>query len=465
MLDGPVGLVFFSLFALINATTILKLKKPHQIFLAASIVSAPWQGGVWLGSLSLDLRLTYIFMFAAIATMGQKKVKWPKKHKITFMITVPVFLMFGWATVSALQAYNMNIALGGIIILIFNFLYMTTIIKAMQGYEDFDWIIKSLCLGLLYPCIIALIQYKFRFFHIGFIDGKFTTFMFWRTRSLFLHANQFGMYQLILLPIIFRQIMIALQRKDKNMMRLMSGLFFLSMFTLYTTGNRGSWVGFAFGMITVFGIDLFRRGNKKTKKILTRVLSGILVVLVIASAKYGQRIIDRFEGRGQISAEKQAEHRKDLDVDAYRVLAQYPMTGVGIRNFQYYATIIFTHNLYLLIPSEIGYPGLVFFLWFILGFLIQGRKAMKHDFYLISNMGSGLLATLFGLLLASQPGPDFWISNQVSSALWIVVGIVVSLNRLAHLTPKTKKRRLRRRPLSPPQNIPVEHLKNAPAYN
>ena len=465
MLDGPVGLVFFSLFALINATSILKLKKPYQIFLAASIVSAPWQGGVWLGFLSMDLRLTYIFLIAAIATMGQKKVKWPKNQKITFMITFPAILMFSWATISAFQAYDMNLALGGVVILILNFLYMSTIIKAMESYTDFDWLIKSLCLGLLYPCIYALIQYKVPFLHIGFIDGRFTTFMFWRTRSLFLHANQFGMYQLILLPIIFRQIMIALQRKDKKMMRLMVGLFLLSVFTLYTTGNRGSWVGFAFGMTTVFGIDMFRRGNKKTKRILTRVLSGILVVLVIASARYGQRVVGRFTGEGQISAAKQAEHRKELNADAYRLLEQYPVTGVGIYNFRYYATVIFTHNLYLLIPSEIGYPGLAFFLWIIFGFLIQGRKAMKHDFYLISNMGSGLLATLFGLLLASYPGPDFWISNQVSSALWIVIGIVISLNRLAHLTPNSKKRRLKRRPAPNRRNIPVDNLRRAPAYN
>ena len=454
-MNGIVGLAVFSLFAYANATLILKLKKPKQIFLSAAIIAAPWQGGLWIGFILFDLRLTYIFLFIALAMLGGKAVKGKKLHNITLLIIVPTFLLIIWSTVVSLSATNPNLALGVVLIFIINYLYFNAINKTVDNINDVDFIIRSLILGLLYPCILALIQYKSPFFHIGFIDGIFTTFMFWRTRSTFLHANHFGMYQMFVLPVLFRQIIIMFQMKKTKLAKYYIVLFLISLFTLYTTGNRGSWLGFAVGMIVVILMDFFRRGGKKTKKIMIRVISIVLILISVASIKYGKKVYDRFYGEeGSISAEAQAEHRSELNEPAYRILKKYPITGIGLWNFRYYASVIFTHNLYLLIPSEVGYVGLLFFLWFLLGLIIETKKGAKEKNFYVSNMNSALLSIVLGLILASIPGPDYWMAPLVSCNFWIIVGIVFSINRCNKISLATNKLRKRR-----PQSRSREQLK------
>ena len=44
-------------------------------------------------------------------------------------------------------------------------------------------------------------------------------------------------------------------------------------------------------------------------------------------------------------------------------------------------------------------------------------------------MNSGFMSVLLGLLVASYPGPDYWISFQVSGHVWIIGGAVIGLNR------------------------------------
>jgi len=444
-MNGIVGLAVFSLFAYANAALILKLKKPKQIFLSAAIVAAPWQGGLWVGVIFFDLRLTYIFLFIALAMLWGKSVKGKKLYNITMLIVVPTFLLIIWSTIVSLSAVDPNLALGVVLIFIINYLYFSAINKTVDSIKDVDFIIKSMFLGLFYSCILAVIQYKSPFFHIGFIDGAFTRFMFWRTRSTFLHANHFGMYQMFVLPVLFRQIIVMFQMKRAKLAKYYIVLFLLSLFTLYTTGNRGSWLGFAVGMIVVILMDFFRRGGKKTKKIMIRVISIILILLSVASIKYGNKVYDRFYGdEGSISAETQAEHRKELNEPAYRILDKYPITGVGLWNFRYYASVIFTHNLYLLIPSEVGYVGLLFFAWFMLGLIIKSRKGAKEKNFYVSNMNSALLSIVLGLLLASIPGPDYWMAPLVSCNFWIIVGIVISINRCNKLTLASNKLRKRR---------------------
>ncbi|MCK5737772.1 O-antigen ligase family protein [bacterium] len=429
-MNGIVALVFWTIFALANPVFLLRLKRPEQVLLSASIVSMPWMGGLWLSPVQLDLRLTYIFLLGSLVLSFNSAAKFDRKQKVTALIITPGIVMVVWAAISAFQAYRVELALGGAVILGFNLLYFVVINKNMKKMADVEWMTKSVFLSLFYCSLLAVLQYKIRFFSVGFVDLGFNTFMFWRTRSTFMHANQFGMFQLLILPVLFRQLIIQLRLRKQKTFYIYLGLFLLSLFTLYTTGNRGSWVGFGIGMVVVILLDLMRSKNKKMKRIMLRVIFSILFLTSIAGFRYGDRIYDRFfAGSGQSSASEQAEHRENLNVGAYQLLEDNPILGVGMYNFNFYADVIFTHNLYLLIASEIGYPGLFILFWFVLGFLINGIKAIRSTNFYVADMGKALLTVVVAFLIASYPGPDYWQSPQISGTLWTVVAISIGLTR------------------------------------
>jgi hypothetical protein len=419
-----VGLLVFTPFAFLCPIYLLKLRKPEQIFLSAAIITAPWFGGLWLGFIKIDLRLTYFFVLIAFGFIIRKSLNFRKIKNISNTIILPSILLIVWTIISSMDAYDSQLALGGSVVLIFNLLFLITILLSVKKVMDIDYILKSLFIALFFCSILALLQYKIRFFHVGFIDRSFTTFMFWRTRSTFHHANQYGMYQILILPILFRQIIITYQAHNQRMFYSYLGLFLLSLFTLYTTSNRGSWVGFAFGMFVVITMEMFQSGGK-AKRIISRLIFYLLILSVIPSIRYGPRIYNRmFEGKDGVA--HKIESRSEYDDDAIKQIKNHPLLGVGIWNLQFYSDIIFTHNLYLIVPAEAGIPGFLFFLWILLGMLKHARKLKKSKQFVASQIGNGFLAALLGLLLASFPGPDLWVSYQVSIHLWIIAGIAIS---------------------------------------
>jgi len=456
-----VAFPIFAILAVVATVLILRLKKIEQILLSAAIITAPWSGGFWIKALKFDLRLTFFFLIAAFALIAGKKQRF--KNNIPQLITIPFFALMGWSLIAATQAFDKAIALGdGAITMCFNFLFLLTIVKMVQKNSDLDFVIKSAFLGLFFTSLLALVQYKVRFFHVGFIDSDHVGFMWWRPSSTFLHPNAFGMYQLIILPIVFRQAILMFKLKNTKLGRNYIILFVISCFTLFLTQNRGSWVGLGVGMLVTVGIDFFRRGSKKTRKVMIRILIAMILLSIVPASKYGPRMYDRmFAGKNAV--DKKAETRKLYDVDAWRQLEQHPVFGVGISNVRYYSSIIFTHNLYLLMASETGYPGFLLFMLYMIGHILVANRAMKSKNMYVSTMGSGFLTTMLALLMASYPGPDYGITSQVSSQLWIVSGIMISLLGIEQRV-LIQQKKFKQQQLMQKKYYQKERMENEPVY-
>jgi hypothetical protein len=63
-------------------------------------------------------------------------------------------------------------------------------------------------------------------------------------------------------------------------------------------------------------------------------------------------------------------------------------------------------------------------------YLRETLRGMKSKFLFISNISSGLFASLVGLMLASYPGPDYFTEHAVGINVWALAGIAVVLTRL-----------------------------------
>ena len=426
-----IGSVFFTIVAFGSAYVILGARSLRHMLICAAIISAPWAGGLWIPQIEIDIRLSNIFILLAfIHSLTYTPLKSKTLHE-KYLITIPFIIFVIWSAVCSYHAINPNRAFGGVFTFLLDIIYFVTIIRVVKSSHDFTLVIHSLFLGVFYTAVLGLIQYKVPFFSLGFIDRGYTTFMYWRARSTFYHANQYGFYQILILPVIFRYVIIMYGMKKMKRTRLFGALFLLVLFALYITSNRGSWLGFSIALVVTILWDFLHSSTKRNRRILLRTTAILTVVILVASLRYGGRVYNRFYGESKGNASNQAEARAELNEDAYRIIKEYPVFGVGIWNFQYHSTqVIFSHNLYLLVLSQVGYPGLVFFLLPILGCLIIGvrLKIMKNSH--VSNLGSALLAVVIGMLIASYPGPDYWQSGQVGSHLWIVAAIVISFHHV-----------------------------------
>ena len=149
------------------------------------------------------------------------------------------------------------------------------------------------------------------------------------------------------------------------------------------------------------------------------------VVIGVFFAKYGDTLTERLF---KSDVEGIKEGRYELQDASYDIIKSNLIFGVAPWNYQFHmTTVIFVHNLYLLITAENGIVGLMFFLWFLVMYLRETLRGMRSKFLFIANISSGLFASLMGFLLASYPGPDYFTEHAVGINVWALAGIAVVL--------------------------------------
>ena len=161
-----------------------------------------------------------------------------------------------------------------------------------------------------------------------------------------------------------------------------------------------------------------------------------LGVGAVGSVKLGDVVVNRvfFDDQDRIF-----EGRQSLEAEGMAVVKQHYALGVGYANQRYYGTQTFVHNLYILIAAEIGVPGLLLFLWFLFEYMRLIRKAYRSKIDFVKNYSHGFVASFVGFIIASIPGPDFWINNGVQLYFWMAMAVVVSLNYFNGIAYQMKK--------------------------
>ncbi len=194
------------------------------------------------------------------------------------------------------------------------------------------------------------------------------------------------------------------------------------------TQNRGSWIGFVAGMVFLLFADL-ALGQTRVHSVLAKLAVPVLMIVLFLGVKYGGFVYYRLF---QDDMTEQIEGRKELEKSAHEVIQQHPVFGVGWGNYQLHVeTTEFTHNLFLLILSELGLVGLFFFVWFLVVWLWEIIQCWRSGNVVARNLGIGGLGAMVGFLIASIPAPDYMIIRQVGTHIWIVVGMAAGLNKVS----------------------------------
>jgi len=181
---------------------------------------------------------------------------------------------------------------------------------------------------------------------------------------------------------------------------------------LLMTGSRGGFI-----TLLVAGVVCMWHFGVKGKRLYLIAVSGLVVVLLFATA--GSSLTDRFSSmwsdpseldtRQQKTALESYEQRQFLMQRAMEGIAQYPILGMGTRNFETYSTVWReVHMTYLQIAVEGGIVSLVLYLLFIgrgfgnLRWLLR-RKDLSPDLKLFA---AALHSSLIGFVVGALFSPE-----------------------------------------------------------
>ncbi|MDZ7292973.1 MAG: O-antigen ligase family protein [candidate division KSB1 bacterium] len=377
----------------------------------------------------MDFTLTY-FIFALLFVWNFANPQRRFQLKGHF----PVLLYFWMGVIflcalSVIPAVNKFYALSGIVRTIIDVIIFFAVLRSLHSAKDIQYFIGTLMAAVIFQGFLGLLQFKFPHFQIGVIDAV-QSWMWWRAKGTFFHANEMGIFLLLMLPIIGRVFLDSLMKGNIKWVYFSGSALLIGGISFFATYNRGSWIGAAIGVTCMLGYDLFRRGLK-LKKILLALSIPAAILLVIFALKYGSVVADRlFSSR----ATNMWEGRKQLQTESLDIIKANPVVGVGYWNYQFQNVTYFVHNLYLLIAAEIGIPGLVFMIGFLFAILVQILKGMRSKIFFVSNLSRGCFAAFVGFLISSIPGPDFWISHPVQMYFWMLVILQVAILRLERRT-------------------------------
>ncbi|MDP3791498.1 MAG: O-antigen ligase family protein [Candidatus Omnitrophota bacterium] len=243
-----------------------------------------------------------------------------------------------------------------------------------------------------------------------------------RISGSFAHPNDFAAYIIAILPI---SLCFLCPYFKKNHRAFIAINCILGAYCLIRTSSRGAWVAFLLGMIVYFYFY-----NKKISVIIP-----LAIISVVMLSPHG---FDRIKGLFAFEQNTVWE-RTQLWKGTWEMIKVHPFFGFGVNTFSRYFPIykpseywgiMYSHNSYLQMWSEIGIFGLAAFLSAIFIVVKQTvrdlRKKIKsgvEGFILL-----GALAGYVAFLIQSGLDTNLF-SLRLTTLFWVMTAYIVSLNK------------------------------------
>ncbi|MBF0485340.1 MAG: O-antigen ligase family protein [Candidatus Omnitrophica bacterium] len=369
-------------------------------------------------------------------------------------IALLILLFLAWLGWSLLAIpKTMEVEQGGLWSFIFMFIYLLkglilfvclSLIPLNQ--KELKNVVNLLLIGAAIQSGTLLLQH-FTKSYIGIMgitpqNLDFSTFNFeryFRASGLFGHANVAGQYFAFLIPLIF---CVFLNSRRGFPLVLSGFVFLLSSLALVLTFSRGAWIATFLALALCLMVTL-RHALTRDKVIKIFFILSIGCVIFLS---YLGPISDRL----LLGDEGASGSRIRLAKGAVQVIADHPLVGVGLNNFQeivgqygvreasagffkngvlYLARNLSVHNRFLLTAAETGMVGFAFFLSFLLIVLISGFKYITRYKSENSLVSFGLYAAFVGSLFYMQV--EIFNDTNILTLFMLVVGLLFNCRALA----------------------------------
>lgn len=241
-----------------------------------------------------------------------------------------------------------------------------------------------------------------------------------RISSSFIHPNDFGAY-LIVVGSLFVPMLLSPKNGIKRTMLFFTVLA-LALVCLFLTGSRGAWMSFAAAFVVV--------GILKGKKTAALFMGILVLVFILMPSSSRQRIYETADLKSGTSWERVMLWRGSVDM-----IKEHPVLGFGVNTFskhfldykpQGYIDDRYAHNCYLQTASEIGIPGALLMICFMvtaLGCSLKGILSMPGGYQ--KNFSVGMFGGTVGFLLNSAVDTHLF-SLTLAVFFNIIIGVTLS---------------------------------------
>jgi O-antigen ligase len=254
-----------------------------------------------------------------------------------------------------------------------------------------------------------------------------------RPSGLFVHPIVYANFVMLGLPIVAVGLALVRQRWARLCL---AGTFAAGTVGIVLTLSRGAWISFAFAMSVLLALAVAL--GLIQRALLKRIVLWASLLGVAAAPILGPIVYERFtqSDSGALNV------RFELNDIAMRMIAEHPITGVGLNSFllemadydpknvmEYFPATV--HNLYLLEAAEVGIPGLLAFSSLFVSLLwTSWRRLRRVQDLELAWLAAALLAGLAGLLL-SQVADFSHRIEPLRTIAWTYIGLLLGILRVA----------------------------------
>lgn len=429
----PSKLALFGFVAIIAAIGLAVLKDRRKFLLVLTIVFAPLQSAFifyhFNGLMLMDFPMLALLALSLFAP--EKNFRWSFPG-----ISLAIALFLGWTLVTCFTAINTGWALSEWTRFLRGFLLFVCI----ANYTNTPARMKAALYALLgtFAFQAMLGTYQWRYGPLGLRILEEIGYD-WRAAGTFEHPGVFGDFLIMILPIVVR-LLVFQRHDDKKKAWMYFALLAFGAGGLLGSYGRGPWVSFAGAMIIMFIYSLFQR------RLRPRAMVPMLLLVaagIVFAAQYADTILLQFTGEDRQSS---SEVRKPLNRVAMSMAKDHAFIGVGLgcyrlaslpyarkeydphKGVPLYQLAQIAHNSYLLIACETGVGGTLTFLFFVFCIFKMGRRVLKLNNTLFSNLSLGMMTGILGFIVSINSGPNI-MNHQLIMITWMFGGWITGMSR------------------------------------
>lgn len=355
------------------------------------------------------LEIHLIDVVAAMLLFSLPKREFPAPYRL------PRWVYFGLVLLSVFVAAVPEYSWWSLERLLRGYLVLIVASRACEDGKLAKWMVNGFVIGVAYSFYKAIEQ--------RYLGGQF------QVTGGFEHPNSLGMAMNLVFPIA-AAVLLAGQGGYLALATVgMAGICVI--FSL----SRGSLAMFGLAMVAVLLGSLVRRVTQRK----LFVTAGLAFVGALLLAKSADSIIERLE-----TAPKASLEARDRFEGAAKAMLEDHALGIGINNYSYvlahagYADRFempevdrdgLAHHIYWLTAAELGYLGLLAYLWLILSPLwtaLKGAWRARDDI-----RGDVMLGAAAGMLAMHVHGTAEWIARQAPMMylFFMVAGMVYAFEK------------------------------------
>ena len=374
-----------------------------------------------------SLAILFDIFFLSFFLLHILFIKNLRVKKLVFLLSLIFPFLIYLSNFFSVNAYNSAAELLRIfvLVLIFNFVYF-------QDKRQRRILIAAMLAVSAIICLRALYQY---FSGIDFIRSIHSFdqltengFYAWellkqkRVVSWFASPNILGGYLIAFCPLACVYLLKSMGEKNKRAIVLFSFLCLLLFLSLLLTKTISVFLSFIVSMIFLFALLSWGKKSRAMNRYTGIILALLFVCLVGLFLKRSESFVNLKNPQNSFL------QRVYYWQSALKIINEHPVAGIGAGNFRtVYPRFknananetIYTHNSYLQIWAESGFPALAFFVLFV---FIVFNAALKRK---PEPINAGIIAGCLAVLLHNFTDYSLFV-NQSGHIWWILLGCALS---------------------------------------